>query len=82
VDSGHLKYSGLAYLEDVDELGVGDVAVFVRVEVVEDDAEFLSGEENAKLGHELFEFELLQDTILVAVETLLIKKQKVVRQII
>ena len=60
----------LTYLEDVDEFSVGDVAVLVLIKVVENDAKLLSGEENSKLGHELLELKLLQDSILVAIETL------------
>lgn len=60
----------MTYLKDVDELSVGDVAVLVLVEVVEDDAELLSCEEDAQLGHELLEFELLKDSVLVAIEAL------------
>ena len=59
-----------AYLEDVDELGVGDVAVLVLVESVEDDAELLPGEEDTQLGHELLELQLLEHSVLVSVETL------------
>ena len=60
----------VSYLEDVDELSVGDVAVLVLVEVVEDDAQLLSSEEDAQLRHELLELQLLQDTVLVAVKAL------------
>jgi len=55
-------------LEDIDELRVGDVAVLVLIEGVEDDAELLSSEENTKLAHKFFEFELLEDAVLVAIE--------------
>ena len=60
----------MTYLENIDELRVGDVAVLVLIEGIEDDAELLSGEENAKLAHELFEFELLEDAVSVAIEAL------------
>lgn len=60
----------MTYLENVNELVVGDVAILVRVKVVEDDAEFLSCEEDAQLGHELLELQLLKDSILVAIEAL------------
>ena len=58
------------YLEDVDELVVGDVAVLVLIEVVEDDAKLLSRQEDSQLRHELLEFKLLQDAVLVAIEAL------------
>ena len=60
----------MTYLEDVDELVVGDVAILVLVKVVEDDTELLSCEEDTQLGHELLELELLKDSILVAIEAL------------
>lgn len=60
----------MTYLENVDELAVGDVAILVRVKVVEDDAELLSCEENAQLGHELLKLQLLKDSVLVAIEAL------------
>ena len=58
------------YLENIDEFCVCDVAILVLVEVIEDDTELLSGEENAKLRHEFLELELLQNTVLVAIEAL------------
>lgn len=58
------------YLEHVDKLGVCDVSVLVLIEVVEDDAELLSGKEDAKLGHEFFELQFLENSILVAIEAL------------
>ena len=60
----------MTYLEDVDELAVGDVAVLVCIEVIEDDAELLSGEEDSQLGHEFLELELLKHSVLVAIEAL------------
>ena len=60
----------VTYLENVDEFGVGDVAVLVLIEVVEDDAKLLSSEEDAQLRHEFLEFQLLEHSILVAVEAL------------
>ena len=60
----------VTYLEDVDEFGVGDVAVLVLIEVVEDDAKLLSSEEDAQLRHELLKLQLLEHSILVAVEAL------------
>lgn len=55
-------------LEDVDELVVGDVTVLVLIEVIEDDAKLLFCEEDTQLGHELFELQLLQDSVLVAIK--------------
>ena len=59
-----------AYLQYIDKLRVGDVTVLVLIKVVEDDAKLLSGEENSKLRHELFELKLLEDAVLIAVEAL------------
>jgi len=67
-----------AYPENVDELGVGDVAVLVLVKVVEDDSQLLTGEEDAQLRHEFFELQLLEDAILIAVEAL--PKKQTVKQ--
>ena len=66
----HTKINYITYLEDVDKLRVGDVTVLVLIKVVEDDAKLLSGEEDSKLRHELFELKLLEDAVLIAVEAL------------
>lgn len=60
----------LAYLYGVDEFLVTDFAVFVCVEGVVDDAEFLTGQEHAQLRHHLLELQLVQSAIAVAVEAL------------
>ena len=60
----------MTYLEHIDELSVGDVSVLVGIEGVEDNTQFLSGEEDAELGHELFELQLLQNSVLIAVKAL------------
>ena len=65
----------MTYLEDVDELVVGDVAVLVLIEVVEDDAKLLSRQEDSQLGHEFLELKLLQDAVLVAIEALQTHRQ-------
>ena len=44
------------YLEDADELRVGDLLVLVQVEVVVDASQVLAGQENSELGDKLFEF--------------------------
>ena len=64
------------YSEDTDELGISDVAVLVLIEMVEDDAQLLSGQENAQLRHELLKLKLLQHSVLVAVKALSIKHNK------
>lgn len=61
------------YPKHTDELGIGNVTVFVLVKVVEDDTQLLSGQEYAKLRHELLELQLLEHAILVAVKALHIK---------
>ena len=58
------------YLEHIDELRVANVAILVGVEVVEHDTEFLSGEENSKFWHKLFEFQFAQNTVLISVKAL------------
>ena len=60
----------LTYLENVDKLGVGDVSILVRVKVVKDDSKLLPGKEDTKLGHELLELQLLEDSVLVCVVAL------------
>ena len=60
----------LTYLENVDELGVGDVSILVGIKVVKDDSELLPGKEDTKLGHELFKLQLLKYSVLVAVVAL------------
>ena len=56
--------------ENVDEFCVCNVTVLVLIEVIEDDAKLLFCEEDTQLGHELFELQLLQDSILVAIKAL------------
>jgi len=58
------------YLENVDKLSVCDVSVLVLIKVVKDDSELLPGKENTKLGHELFELQLLKDSVGVSVVAL------------
>merc|ERR1712166_1553948 len=57
-----------AYLEDVDELSVGDLAVLVVIEVVVDVSKFLTGKEHSELGEELLELKLGKGAVLVSVE--------------
>lgn len=55
-------------LEDVDELGVSDLAVLVEIEVVVDGSQFLAGKEDSELGEEFFELKLGKSAVLVLVE--------------
>ena len=61
---------GDTYLEDIDELGVADVAVLVGVEVVEHHSQFLSGEEHSQFGQKLLEFQFAQNSVLIFVKAL------------
>lgn len=55
-------------LEDVDELGVSDLAVLVEIEVVVDGSQFLAGKEDSELGEEFFKLKLGKSAVLVLVE--------------
>jgi len=53
--------------EAVDELGVADRVVLVQVKVIEDSAQLLGGQENAKLVQELVEFLSVKSSVFVPV---------------
>ena len=64
----HRSHKGnSAYLEDVDELGVSDLAVLVEIEMVVDGSQFLAGKEDSELGEEFFELKLGKSAVLVLV---------------
>ena len=67
----------VTYLEALDELCPGDVAVLIGVEGVEDNAEFLSREEDAELRHHFFKFQFVKDSILICVKLLQIGSIKI-----
>ena len=64
------------YLEHVNEFSVGDLAVFVMVEVIIDIAVFLSGEENACISEHCFKFKLVEGSTVVLVVRLYKIKEK------
>jgi len=55
-------------LKGVNELGVGDLAILVEVEVVVHVSELLSGKEHSQLGEELLELKLGKSAVLVGIE--------------